>query len=46
MKIKKGLLAIITVAVVSCLLHNCKGAEDLNSADVVIYGGTSYPFKK
>lgn len=41
MKIKKGLLAIITVAVVSCLLHNCKGTEDLNSADVVIYGGTS-----
>ena len=41
MKIKQVLLSIITLSIIAFLLHSCNNNEDLNSADVVIYGGTS-----
>ncbi len=41
MKIKLVLLAIIPLTIIASLLNSCKSNEDLNSADVVIYGGTS-----
>jgi len=41
MKTKLILLAIISLTIIASLLHSCKSNEDLYSADVVIYGGTS-----
>ena len=41
MKIKQILLAIIPLVIIASLLHSCKSNENVNSADVVIYGGTS-----
>ncbi|MGQ7870429.1 FAD-dependent oxidoreductase [Sunxiuqinia sp. sy24] len=41
MRIKQVLLAMITLAVIASLFYSCTSNENLNSADVVIYGGTS-----
>jgi hypothetical protein len=41
MKIKQVLQAIITLTILASLSCSCQRKEDLNSADVVIYGGTS-----
>ncbi len=41
MKIKQILLAIIPLVIIASLLHSYKSNENVNSADVVIYGGTS-----
>lgn len=41
MKIKQLLLAIIPLVIIVSLLHSCKSNENINSADVVIYGATS-----
>ncbi len=41
MKIKQILLAIIPLVIIASLLHSYKSNENVNSTDVVIYGGTS-----
>jgi hypothetical protein len=41
MKITQVLLAIIPLTIIASLSCSCQKNEDLNSADVVIYGGTS-----
>jgi ribulose 1,5-bisphosphate synthetase/thiazole synthase len=41
MKTKQILLAIIKLTILTFLLYNCKSKQNLNYADVVIYGGTS-----
>ncbi len=41
MKIKLVVQAIISLTIIASLLFSCKNNKDLNSADIVIYGGTS-----
>ncbi|MFT7419294.1 MAG: hypothetical protein ACI9QN_000212 [Arcticibacterium sp.] len=41
MKIKLNAIAIIPLTIIASLLYSCTSNEDLNSADIVIYGGTS-----
>ncbi|MFT5886995.1 MAG: hypothetical protein ACI9IP_003468 [Arcticibacterium sp.] len=41
MKIKLVAISIIPLAIVGSLLHSCTSNKELNSADIVIYGGTS-----
>ena len=41
MKITQVSLAIIPLTIIASLLCSCQKNDDLNSADVVIYGGTS-----
>ena len=41
MKIKQISIAIVLITIVTFLICNCQDMEDLNSADVVVYGGTS-----
>ena len=41
MRIKLILLAIIPLIIIAALLQSCKNKEVINSADIVIYGGTS-----
>jgi hypothetical protein len=41
MKIKQVLRMIIPLIIIASLLHSCNSNEDVNSADIIIYGGTS-----
>ncbi len=41
MKTRQVLTAVIPFVIMISLLQGCKGSENLNSADVVVYGGTS-----